>query len=332
MPLYLLYSLRLQSTHPLWHVAAASETSNSAADIQLIFARADSAPSLSEPNPPWLPLREQQGTDWCLSLAAAPDSPDDVLRLYTRRQDDETTVLFGRNGARLSVYCRSPQIAQDQYWIELSGWILGGVLGYATSLRGLPTLHGSVVAVDGKAIGLLGASGAGKSTLAAAFVQAGHAMLADDHLVVTHDSSGYRAQPGPPRLRLWPASLPVLAEQPEPSLEYVESAGKRFVEPGVGGYCHDSLPLAAVYMLMPRDPAYNTVAIQDLAPAAALNTLMNQRFCTVPLSPAYPRTSLAALSELARHIPVRLVYRPQGLETLPAVVAAIQKDVIGDGD
>lgn len=331
MPRYLLYSLRLQSTHPLWHVAAASESSNSAADIQLTFARADSAPSLLEPNPPWLPLREQQGAGWRLSLAAAPDSHDDVLRLYTRRQNDETTVLFGRNGARLTVYCRSPEIAQERYWIELSGWILGSVLGYATSLRCLPTLHGSVVAVDGKAIGLLGASGAGKSTLAAAFVRAGHAMLADDHLVVTGDSHGYRAQPGPPRLRLWPASLPVLPERPEPFPDYADLAGKCYVEPGAGGYCHDSLPLAAVYVLMPRDPACVTVAIQDLAPAAALNALMNQRFCAVPISPSYPRTSLAALSDLARHIPVRLVHRPQGLETLPAVVAAIQKDATENG-
>ncbi len=78
----------------------------------------------------------------------------------------------------------------EQFRRELSSWMLGTVLGYAMCLRGLPTLHGSVVEIDGRAVALLGASGAGKSTLAGALVAAGHAMLADDHLVVRRADGG----------------------------------------------------------------------------------------------------------------------------------------------
>ena len=328
MPFYRVYALSMQSTHALWHVAAATEACGMAPDIVLNLSRADALVSARDERFPWTVLREQTGAGWRLSLSAASEPADVVLRLYTRRQADETTVLFGRSGARITVRWLSAEDDEAHFWMDLSGWILGSVLGYAMCLRGLPTLHGSVVAVDGKAVGLLGASGAGKSTLAAAFVAAGHKMLADDHLVI---GRGDCALPGPPRLRLWPTSLPVLAAQLDASLDFADLAGKRYVEPGATAYCDDPLPLAAIYVLLPRDPGCTAATIEGLAPAAALNALMNQRFCTFPLDPAYPTTSLAALSGLARRTPVRLLHRPQGLESLPAVVSAIQKDVTGHG-
>lgn len=331
MPSYHVYALHLHSTHPLWHVAVAPESWGTAPDIALNFSHADAPSSAWDRDSKWVVLRAQKGPGWHLSLAAAPEPSGVALRLYTRRQADETTVLFGRHAARIEVRWRSTAADAERFWMDLSGWILGSVLGYAMCLRGMPILHGSVVAVDGKAVGLLGVSGAGKSTLAAAFVAAGHAMLADDHLVVGRNVRQYFALPGPPRLRLWPASLPVLKAQPDTLPGWADLAGKQYVEPGAGAYCSDPLPLAAIYVLMPRDPGCTAVTIREQAPAAALNALMNQRFCTVPLDPAYPTTSLAALSDLTRQTPVSLLHRPQGLASLPAVVAAIQKDVAGHG-
>ncbi len=330
MTVYRFYSLSLESPRPLWHVAPAVESTEGEPDIELFFSQAGEASPAWE-KLPWSVVREQAGPGWRLSLATAPETSAAVLRLSSQRHTDEMNVYIGRHGSQITMHWHSHGEESEHFWRDLSGWLLGSVLGYAMTLRGLPTLHGSVVAVNGQALGLLGVSGAGKSTLAAAFVAAGHAMLADDHLVVGQDAGGCCALPGPPRLRLWPASLPVIEAEPATLPFSADADGKHFVEPASKAYCAQALPLAAIYILMPRDAGRTQVACAALSPAAALNALMNQRFSTAPLFAAYPAMSFAKLADLAQHIPVRLLYRPQGLETLPAVVRSIQEDALAHG-
>ena len=327
MAFYRFYSLNLKSPRPLWHVASAIGSTGSEPDIELFFCQAGDA-SADWEKLPWSVVREQAGPGWRLSLATAPETSAAVLRLSSQRQTDEMNVYFGRQGSQITMHWHIQGEESEHFWRDLSGWLLGSVLGCAMTLRGLPTLHGSVVAVNGQAIGLLGVSGAGKSTLAAAFVAAGHAMVADDHLVVGQDAGGYCALPGPPRLRLWLASLPVLESEPATLPFSADADGKYFVEPATNAYCSQALPLAAIYILMPRDAARTQIACAALSPTAALYALMNQRFSTAPLFPSYTATSFAKLADLAQHVPVRLLYRPQGLETLPAVVHAIQEDAL----
>ena len=70
------------------------------------------------------------------------------------------------------------------------------------------TLHASAVAVDGGAVLLAGGSGAGKPSLAAAFVQRGYGLLADDIAgVVVDRERRATALPAFPCLRLWDDAL-----------------------------------------------------------------------------------------------------------------------------
>jgi hypothetical protein len=266
------------------------------------------------------------GPGWSLSLSTPTAGGDAALRLSTRRQAEETTIIFGRDAAHIVVQCRLQPLDCVDFWQELSSWIFGSVLGFALCVRRMTTLHGSVVAVKGRAVGLLGVSGAGKSTLAAAFLAAGHAVLADDHLVAVQHEQGYRALPGAPQLRLWPTSLSVL--DAEPDARWVDGEGKHHVAPARDAYCAAPLPLAAICILAPRDPARTEAAIERLSPAAALNGLMNQRFCMTPLSPTYAAETLAALAALAQQTPIHLLYRPNGLDTLPSIVDAIHRDAM----
>ncbi|MDX1503669.1 MAG: hypothetical protein R3325_15025, partial [Thermoanaerobaculia bacterium] len=76
--------------------------------------------------------------------------------------------------------------------------------------RGVPVLHGSAVAVEGLAVGLLGPSGCGKSVLAAELARSGGeaSLLADDGLALSRSrGGGWRCLPGPPIVRLWPTGL-----------------------------------------------------------------------------------------------------------------------------
>ena len=91
---------------------------------------------------------------------------------------------------------------------DVSIYLLGPILGFVLRLRGTLSLHASVVELDRKAIAILGPAGAGKSTLAAAFAMAGHRVLSDDITPVLFDERGrFMAQPGYPRLRLWPDAV-----------------------------------------------------------------------------------------------------------------------------
>jgi serine kinase of HPr protein (carbohydrate metabolism regulator) len=73
--------------------------------------------------------------------------------------------------------------------------------------RVLP-LHGSAVAVNGKAIAFVGESGAGKSTLASAFLGRDYPLLSDDVIPVRFSIDGDpHVAPAYPQQKLWQESL-----------------------------------------------------------------------------------------------------------------------------
>jgi hypothetical protein len=227
-------------------------------------------------------------------------------------------------------------------WADICGWILGSVLGCAVSMRGLLNLHGSVVAIGDQAVALLGGPAAGKSTLAAAFVAAGHRLLSDDHVVLSHDGGRFCALPGPPRLRLWPESLSLLDLEAEHLPRVVGTYGKRYVDlasgssgaviaggrgKSAGGHCDVPVPLAAVYVLAARDGARTGAAVEPLSLSRASHELLRKRFLSVSLSTEHTAAQFRRLSSIAQQVPVRLLHRPEGLDTLPDVVRAIQADL-----
>ena len=64
-------------------------------------------------------------------------------------------------------------------------YILGTCMGAILMQRKILPLHGSVIAIDGKAYAIVGDSGAGKSTLASAFLKRGYQLLTDDVIAVS---------------------------------------------------------------------------------------------------------------------------------------------------
>jgi len=330
MPVYRFYGCRVYTPRPLWHMAPAAVESEVESDITLSLVQAGE-PLPAWTNAYWSVVREWHGREWTMAFSTPSAPSQAILQMKTRRESDEATIIYGQNAAQIVIAWRSSvQHTVEDIWMGLSSWVMGAVLGYAMCLRGLPTLHGSVVAVKGRAIGLLGVSGAGKSTLAAAFVAAGHTLVADDHLVIDQISSRWHVLPGPPRLRLWPASLPVFEAGQVSSAIWTDTEGKHHVEPSFAAN-EEPLPLAAIYVLAPRDPKRSAVTIEALDPAASLNALMNQRFCMTPLTPTHTVDSLAALSALIPEVPVRMLYRPNGLETLPEIIDAIHEDAMAHG-
>ena len=60
------------------------------------------------------------------------------------------------------------------------------------------TMHATAVAIDGRAVLLVGPPGSGKSDLALRLIDRGAALIADDQVALTHDGGCLRASPPPP--------------------------------------------------------------------------------------------------------------------------------------
>src|SRR5690625_3352100 len=83
------------------------------------------------------------------------------------------------NGNSISV---SPFEGSDDGQIRL--YILGTCMGVILMQRKILPIHGSCIAIKGKAYAIVGDSGAGKSTLASTFINQGFQLLTDDVIAV----------------------------------------------------------------------------------------------------------------------------------------------------
>lgn len=108
-----------------------------------------------------------------------------------------------QNGNKILV---SPLEEFDEDMTRL--WILGTCMGALLLQRKTLPLHGSAVAIDGKAYAIIGDSGAGKSTLASAFINSGFQLLTDDVIAVTLSEDNIPiVTPSYPQQKLWQDSI-----------------------------------------------------------------------------------------------------------------------------
>ncbi|HWW53762.1 MAG TPA: hypothetical protein VNY84_08330, partial [Acidimicrobiales bacterium] len=74
--------------------------------------------------------------------------------------------------------------------------LVGQVLPFVATLRGLEPFHASAVALGGVAVGIIGSSGQGKSSVAAELVLAGAQFVADDVVALEASGDGLVAHAG----------------------------------------------------------------------------------------------------------------------------------------
>jgi len=194
--------------------------------------------------------------------------------------------------------------------------------------RGLTCLHASVVAIEDRAIALVGAKGAGKSTLALALARRGGRLVSDDVAAVSMHDGICRVAVGRAALRMRPDSAarlgagftalrPVWVSAP-PSL------GKQYYEAceHPPKFAPTRLPLAGVFLLAPRGRAV-TPEVRPMAPGELLPVLLANRHTATVLDRAGHRRDFGCLGALVRCVPGRELLRPDDLGTVPDVAAAV---------
>lgn len=128
-------------------------------------------------------------------------------------------------------------------------FILGTCMGAVLIQRKILPLHGSALAVNGKAYGFIGDSGAGKSTLASVLLKTGYQLLSDDVIAVSlaHDNTPMII-PSYPQQKLWQESLIELGM--DETYRPIFNRETKFAVPVTSEFSAEPLPLAGVFELV----------------------------------------------------------------------------------
>lgn len=280
--------------------------------IELLEARDSLLPEASRAL-----LQRLDAEDW-FHYRRLPDGSDYV------RWSGLFEFLVAPDGGRIA--CRSLDGASRE---AFHTYLLGQVLSFALLKRGIEPLHATALVVRGTAVAFIGDCGRGKSSLGAAFLQAGHALLTDDLLVVRPDGVRVLAYPGPPRIKLFPEVARRLFGRRLGGAPMNPLTPKQVIPLPPNG--KTSAPLGAIYVLRPpdRDARGQRIVIRRLSARQACLELLRNTFNAVVVEPARLRRQLTLVARLARTVPVKSLSFPRGLTWLPAVREAIEADLLG---
>lgn len=210
--------------------------------------------------PPW--TGDHREPDIHIRLADVPEAvPDAVHATPLLQIGADGTCRFALRGVGAYLVRAGCEVlvqpAGDPAAPEVRTFLFGTVFGLLVHQRGLLPLHASCVRIGDVAVAFAGPSGVGKSTLAAAFLQRGYDILADDVTVVdVGRPGGPVVLPAFPRLKLWQDAMTAFGIDTA-GLETVRPALRKFALPVAERFHAAPLPMAAVYHLETvRDPRH----------------------------------------------------------------------------
>jgi hypothetical protein len=155
-------------------------------------------------------------------------------------------------------------------------YILGSCMGAILMQRRIFPLHGSAIAIDGKAYAIIGESGAGKSTLASAFLNRGFQLLTDDVIAVSLSKDNIPfVTPSYPQQKLWQESLEEFGMD-KGGYRPIFQRETKFAIPIPNQFSPQPLPLAGVFELVKSDN--EDIEIVWIEKLAGLRTLFVHTF------------------------------------------------------
>lgn len=234
-----------------------------------------------------------------------------------------------REGKKIIV---SPLEGSSEDQIRL--YILGVCMGALLLQRTVFPLHGSALAIDGKAYGFIGNSGAGKSTIAAALLERGCQFLCDDVIPVTLSENDVPfVTPSFPQQKLWQETLEEFGIEKD-GYSPVFLRETKFVIPVSGNFYTEPLPLAALFEIVKTEsekieilPINRLDRLQTLL----LNTYRNSLIPDFEMTEWHFKTS----TKIAEHIDFFRIRRPTSSFTAHQLASLIlvnaQKEAVGNG-
>jgi hypothetical protein len=228
------------------------------------------------------------------------------------------------DGARIEVAGSGPAARS-----ALQNYLFAQLLSFPLIRAGLEPLHATTLRTPAGGIALLGDSGAGKSTLAAALLQAGCELVADDLLALWWQGDLPTALAGPPLIKLFPQAAQHTLPMVTSGRRMNGFTRKRVYE--LPAALHAAVPVAlrAIYVLERGRPGKNEklVTWAPLLGARALRALVRHTFNPLATSPARFQRQLALFARLATTLPVRVLRIRRDLGLLPLVTRVLLDEV-----
>jgi hypothetical protein len=215
---------------------------------------------------------------------------------------------------------------------SFSVYLLGQILSFVLLARGVESLHGTVVRVDGEAIAFLGNCGYGKSTLAAMMLARQFAVLTDDLMVLEQHGRTWIVHPGMPQIKLFPAVARALLGSDAGGTPMNPGTSKLVFRLGGEQAARSPVPLKALYVLSePSSPGTRAsagVLIEPLSGRDAFLEVIRAAFNLVVLDPQRIANQFAFATRLAESVPIRRLTYPRRLSALPEVCDAVLADLV----
>ncbi len=231
-----------------------------------------------------------------------------------------TAVFEMREGRELAV-----SVAPNADLDKVRLYVLGTCMGIVLMQRKVLPLHGSAIAVDGKAYAIVGMSGAGKSTLAAHLVMSGYRLASDDLIAVRFGEDGRPyAMPAYPQQKIWQESLELLGMS-KTGLRPLADRETKFSVPVRERFCSDPLPLAGIFELVKSD---KIAAVEPIAGLERFQTLLKHTFRgsllkRLGLMEWHFQTSAA----FAGRLPMHRLYRPAADDSVRELAARLLETI-----
>ena len=213
-----------------------------------------------------------------------------------------------------------PEAGADDDTLRL--YLQGTAFGAILFQRGLLVLHGNAIRVGDSCMVCVGDSGAGKSTLAAAFMQRGHEILADD--VVPIDKQGM-ALSGFPRIKLWQDAADRLSIGTV-GLRRIRAGDEKYHLPTPGNFAEHPLPVRWVYVLNrhpQKEILLDSVLGMERFQLLHLNTYRRRYVKALCLETEH----LKRCTQLSERIHIARLTRPEQGNSMDALVARILDDI-----
>ncbi|MDD9266537.1 aldolase [Paenibacillus sp. GCM10023248] len=229
----------------------------------------------------------------------------------------EIATFSIKEGRRITV---SPMIGAEAGEIRLL--VLGTCMGAILMQRGIFPMHGSAVAINGKAYAIVGDSGAGKSTLASAFLNQGYELLSDDVIAVSlQEGNSPYVIPSYPQQKLWQDSLSNFGMECSNYQSLYGRVNKYYV-PVAARYHQEPLPLTGVIELVKSEA--DTIEIRRIEKLSRFSPLFYHTYRNfliqgMGLTEWHFKTSVCIL----QHIKMFQLSRPVSGFTAPQLVSTI---------
>lgn len=188
-------------------------------------------------------------------------------------------------------------------------YILGTCMGALLMQRRILPLHGSAVAIDGKAYAIVGESGAGKSTLASAFLKLGYQLISDDVIPVTLSKKSIpMVTPAYPQQKLWLESLNQFGMESD-NFRPIFNRETKFAIPVLNQFASKPLPLAGVVELVKTDS--DEIEIFPIQSLNRLQTLFIHTYRNFFIAPSgLMDWHFSTTAKMCEHIDIYQLRRP----------------------